>query len=79
MPKVTGNKEEQLFAIKGALAYYSFTQSWFQVHDCKSKLLQITLEFKFACTRTKIGAITLNMYEPNASNVIWERLHLFQY
>jgi hypothetical protein len=37
---------------------------------CTSKLLQITLEPKFACAHTKAVAIIVNVYEPHALNVL---------
>jgi hypothetical protein len=38
--------------------------------DCASKVLQITLEPKFACAHTKAETIILNVYEPRALNVL---------
>jgi hypothetical protein len=42
----------------------------FRSVDCTSKLLQITLEPQFPCACTKVEAIILNVYGPNALNVL---------
>lgn len=64
-----GDKEEQLAATEGAFAYHTVMHNHtFRSMDCTSKLLQVTLEPKFACARTKTEAIIRNVLTPHAQN-----------
>jgi hypothetical protein len=42
--------------------------------DCTLKLLQITLEPKFTCSRTKAEAIILNVFEPHVLHCDLEKV-----
>jgi hypothetical protein len=61
-PEKIGNKEEQLATTEGAFAYHTVSHIHsFRSTDPTSKLLQLTLEPKFACAHTKAEAIILNV------------------